>query len=130
MDPLIVRALPEIDGKQLRQVAEVSVNINNGDTKVVKTMNADNVPVGYTDGVTDVDFDLKVVVTNPPETDWEDLQRNRREFLFTYMQIDASGGGRRFGCVRSRVIKIGKPFSQNGEFMQSISLLCLQHRPE
>lgn len=136
---LVTRALPEIvySGglKQLRAVSKINVDLDHGDAKAVNTMNAENEPIGYTDGVPSYMFNLEVAIEKNPEVDYYKLWRSKERFLFTYEEVTGeegsadAEGNQRFQFVKARVKKVSKTFSESGAPALSVDCMALGHRP-
>ena len=124
---LLELAVPGTARLELQEVMSFDLTTTNAGAEAVKTMRRKRRSIGFKRGVPDFEVDLEVKPVNPPETDWEELERLGTLFRMFYEENE---GGRRFTLTDCLVTEVSKTFNADGEATKAVKILATNHRLE
>ncbi len=124
---LLEVAVPGSARVELQETMSFDLTVTNAGAESVKTMRRKRRSIGFKRGVPDFEVDLEVKPVNPPEVDWEELERLGTLFRMFYEENE---GGRRFTLTDCLVTEVSKTFNADGEATKAVKILATNHRLE
>lgn len=124
---LLEVAVPGTARVELQEVMSFDVTATNAGAEAVKTMRRKRRSIGFKRGVPDFEIDLEVKPVNPPEVDWQELERLGTLFRMFYEENE---GGRRFRITDALATEVSKTFNADGEATLAVKILATDHRLE
>jgi hypothetical protein len=119
-------AVVYLNGQELDTIESIEVTDTDPGAEVVKTVRRLKRGIGYKRGISEYEVTIEAKKTTPAEVDWLRLKREGRKHLLVYQE----GDGAMFHLKDLLVVEVGKTFNAEGEAMDRIRCLALDHKKE